>query len=115
MPGVATALPCRRPELVIRPLGDRGPYVVKDPRTGAYYQLGDEEHFLLTQLDGRRDEATVRKAFAQRFGQPLADDELGDFLEMMQDQGLLGTGQPDRPADNPAAPATAPLGPRLLS
>src|SRR5262245_39626010 len=114
MQGVATSLPCRRPDLVIRPLGDRGPYVVKDPRTGAYYQLGDEEYFLLTQLDGRRDAATVREAFAQRFGQPLADEELGDFLELVQGQGLLGADQPARPSGDPAAPPAAPLGLRLL-
>jgi RNA polymerase sigma-70 factor (ECF subfamily) len=53
MPHLAPPLLGRRPELVIRPLGEGGPYVVKDPRSGAYYHLGEEEHFLLTQLDGR--------------------------------------------------------------
>jgi RNA polymerase sigma factor (TIGR02999 family) len=71
MPDLATLLPCRRPELVVCPLGDRGPYVVKDPRGGAYYHLGEEEHFLLTQFDGRRDAEAIRAAFAERFGQPL--------------------------------------------
>jgi len=73
MPDLAELLPCRRPELVVRPLGEDGPYVVKEPRTGAYYHLGDEEHFLLTQLDGQRDAETIRAAFAERFGHvPLA-------------------------------------------
>ena len=43
MPDLATPLPCRRPELVVRPLGEHGPYVVKDPGTALTYHLGDEE------------------------------------------------------------------------
>src|SRR5262245_11023075 len=46
------AYPARRPELIVRPLGEQGRYVVKDPHKSTYYQLGDEEYFLLTQLDG---------------------------------------------------------------
>jgi putative peptide zinc metalloprotease protein len=86
---LASLPPCRRPELVIRPLGDQGPYVVKDPGTGAYYHLGAEEHFLLTQCDGRRDAESVRAAFAERFGQPLSAEELHEFLEMAEARGLL--------------------------
>src|SRR5712692_411808 len=97
MPELATPLPCRRAELVIRPLGDRGPSVVKDPSTGAYYHLGEEEHFLLTQLDGQRDLDTIRAAFAERFGQALSEEELQEFLTMAKERRLLqGEGQPDK-------------------
>src|SRR5712692_3394083 len=89
MPELATLLPCRRSELVIRPLGEQGPYVVKDPGTGAYYHLGEEEHFLLTQFDGQRDAAAIRAAFAELFGQPLSDEELHEFLEMAEARGFL--------------------------
>jgi multidrug resistance efflux pump len=111
MPAGAHLLPPRRTELVISPLGDRGRYVVKDPRAGAYYQLGEEEHFLLTRLDGRHDAGAVRAAFAARFGQPLGEEELDDFLEMVRAQGLLEESPP--PATSPPAPADA-LGWRLL-
>src|SRR5215471_19303276 len=47
-------LPARRSDLVIRALGEEGRYVVKDPRTSAYFQFGTEEHFLLAHLDGRQ-------------------------------------------------------------
>src|SRR4051812_39190574 len=46
--------PPRRPELLVNPLGDEGQHVVKDPWTGAYYNLGKEESFLLLRLDGRQ-------------------------------------------------------------
>src|SRR5262245_23618146 len=121
MPEFTTPLPCRRPELVVRPLGDHGPYVVKDPHTGAYYHLGDEEHFLLMQLDGQRDSEAIRAAFAERFGQPLTEQELQDFLDMARAQGLFQSasaagGSPAvvPPATGDASIDTAPLGLRLL-
>jgi multidrug resistance efflux pump len=127
MPDLVLPLPLRCSELVIRPLGENGPYVVKDSRTGAYYHLGDEEHFLLTQLDGEHDAEMVRTAFAERFDQPLSDEDLHEFLDMAQAQGLLQTPSGGRPlpgatppqgADTPHAPrdgrGAAPLGLRLL-
>jgi multidrug efflux pump subunit AcrA (membrane-fusion protein) len=103
---------------VICPLGERGPYVVKDPGTGAYYHLGDEEHFLLMQLDGCRDAEAIRAAFAEHFGQPLAEEELQEFLEMARERGLLqedrqGDKETRRQPDKETA-AAAPFGLRLL-
>src|SRR5262249_37911532 len=41
------------------PLGDGGEYVVKDPSTGAYCSLGEQEVFLLLRLDGRRSVTAI--------------------------------------------------------
>jgi putative peptide zinc metalloprotease protein len=121
MPEFTTPLPCHRSELVVRPLGDHGPYVVKDPGSGAYYHLGEEEHFLLMQLDGRRDAEAICAAFAERFGQPLAGEELEEFLEMATARGLLqaegvAAGGPPATAVATGEPpvATAPFGLRIL-
>src|SRR5438132_10638051 len=91
MPDSATLLPRRRSELIVRPLGAEHAYVVKDPRSGDYFHLGDEEHFLLTQLDGGQDAAAIRASFRQRFGQLLGEKDLEDFLEMARSSGLLQT------------------------
>jgi multidrug resistance efflux pump len=86
---LATQLPARRNNLVIRPIGERGRYVVKVSGTQNYYHLGEEEHFLLLQLDGKRDAATVCAAFETKFGEPLTEEDLDGFLEMARGQGLL--------------------------
>src|SRR5262245_56931628 len=96
-PGVASIPPARRPELVIRPLGDRGRYVVKDPCTGAFYSFAEQEHFLLTQHDGERDAAAICRAFQERFCEPLSEGDLAEFLELSRAQGFL------RPDPAPAA------------
>src|SRR5262245_62058460 len=90
---LATPLPARRPELLIRPFDDRGQHVVKDPQSGAYYQLGEQEHFLLTQLDGERTAEAVCRAYEERFGEPLAASDLDDFIELARGQGLLQGGE----------------------
>ena len=61
MPDHAPPLPARRLDLRIQPLGDRGSHVVKDPRTGAFFQLGEAECFLLMRLDGAADGRPQRR------------------------------------------------------
>jgi putative peptide zinc metalloprotease protein len=111
----ATALPSRRPDLVVRPLGDHGQCVVKDPRSGAYFHLGAQEHFLLSQLDGQRNVDAVCGAFAERFGEPLSPQELREFLQLAHARGLLQSAATTsdsprieapspRPAAKPAVP-----------
>ncbi|HKB39212.1 MAG TPA: HlyD family efflux transporter periplasmic adaptor subunit [Gemmataceae bacterium] len=109
MPATITLLPARRSELVVRPLGDDGQCVVKDPSTGAYFQLGPQEHFLVTRLDGLQDADSVRTEFERQFGQPLSDDELIEFVEAIREQGLLETPSAKLEARNegPAASASA--------
>src|SRR5258708_5715792 len=89
MSDLDTLLPALRPELLIRPLGDQGQYVVKDSRTGEFYHLGEAEHFLLAQLDGSRTAKTVCAAYAEQFGDPLSEEDLTEFVELARSQGLL--------------------------
>src|SRR5262245_17718662 len=89
MPAVATTLPSRRPELLVRPLGNKGQHVVKDPRTGDYYTLGEQESFLLAQLDGQHAAEDVCQAFAERFGEPLSEEDLDQFVRLAQSRGFL--------------------------
>src|SRR5262249_34278200 len=79
----------RRTDLIFSPAGDGGGYVIKDPRAGHYFTIGEEEHFLLTQCDGQQSAEAIRARFADRFGQPLEPEELDEFLGTARKQGLL--------------------------
>jgi RND family efflux transporter MFP subunit len=101
----------------MRPAGDDGEHVVKNPATGAYFQLGPEESFLLSLLDGRRPADEVRAAFAGRFGGTLGEADLDEFIELARSQGLLAPGQAAHPPErgpslghSPAATGTLPRG-----
>src|SRR5262245_57066527 len=98
MPGLAH-LPTRRPDLRISPLGETGQYAVKDPRSGQFFQLGTIEHFLLMQLDGRQTVQDVCAAFERQFGEPLDEESLQEFIELVCTQGLV-----ELPGDAPAPP-----------
>jgi multidrug resistance efflux pump len=104
MPALTT-LPAHRTELLIQPLGDDGRSVVKDPQTGAFFQFGEAEHFLLTRLDGERTADDLRTAFAEQFGEPLSGDELDEFIEQARGQGLL------QPASGVASEFPSPTSP----
>jgi putative peptide zinc metalloprotease protein len=90
-PASAPLLPERRPDLLIRPIGDNGIYVVKDPHTGEYFSLGAQEQFLLVGLDGRQTADELRAAFELRFGEPLGADDIAGFVALASAQGFLRT------------------------
>lgn len=89
MTAASASLPTRRAELVIRPLGERGRYVVKDPRGGSYFHLGPQEHFLLMQLDGLHAADDVCRAFETQFAEPLTPTDLDGFLAIARQKGLV--------------------------
>jgi multidrug resistance efflux pump len=89
MPATATELPVRRADLRIEPFGTGGDHVVKDPRSGGFFLLGEKEHFLLLQLDGQKDAEGVRGAYEQRFAEPLPDEDLDAFVEAAREQGMF--------------------------
>ncbi|MEX2114319.1 MAG: hypothetical protein WD845_14090, partial [Pirellulales bacterium] len=95
--------PLRRTELTIRPLGERGQHVVKNPATGEFFHLGAEEHFLLMQLDGCTPAKAICASFAERFDEPLTAEDLESFVELARHRSLLeaepnGTEEQDGPA-----------------
>jgi hypothetical protein len=107
MPALAALPWMRRPDLVVRPVGDNGQHVVKNPATGDYFTLGEQEAFLLLSLDGRQSAAALCAAFTERFGEAFAEADLQDFLEIACAQGFV---QPLRPAAGGAGADPDPAG-----
>ena len=72
MPSAASDRPLAlrsRSDLQIRPQWFAGVryFHVKDPLALRYYQLREEEYFILQQLDGRRSPASIQDAYAEEF------------------------------------------------
>mgnify|MGYP006908374344 FL=1 len=86
MSSVTTTPPARRSELLLQPLGG-GRCVVKDRESGDFFEIGEEEHFLLERLDGKHNGDELRQAFEERFDEPLSDEDLDEFI----DAGERGT------------------------
>src|SRR5205085_2788832 len=81
-------------------------------RTGAYFTLGEQESFLLCQLDGVRDAGGICRAFEERFGEPLSEEDLGQFVKLARSRGFLlpaaETARAAQVAGPSASPAPAP-------
>jgi ribosomal protein L16 Arg81 hydroxylase len=60
------------------------------------------EYFLLERLDGKGTADELCATFAERFGEPLSEEELEDFLHLANERGFL---QPDETPPSPPAPA----------
>src|SRR5947209_18788351 len=103
MADTSAKAPVLRPDLVLRPIGDEGQHVLKDPATGVYSPLGPQEAFLLERVDGSQSPEIITRAFEERFGEPLPSEELESFVQIALDQGFLV------PAGPPAPPAAADL------
>jgi putative peptide zinc metalloprotease protein len=81
----------KRPDLQITPPQQGGQsWGVKDPVTLSYYELRDEEYFVMSQLDLPVEAVDLCAAFGERFRpQILEPEELSRFLGQLIQQGLL--------------------------
>lgn len=95
-PAKGRALPGRRDDLVVRPVPGNQ-FVVKDPVTEAYFQLGEQEWFLLSQFDSQATTATVLDAFQRQFDEALSTEDLDEFVEMASKRHLLKDSRSSRP------------------
>src|SRR5215472_15831260 len=87
--GAERRLPICRSLLVSWASRQNGLYLVRNRSTGETFQLGEEEQFILERLDERSSADQICAAYAARFGQTLALDELSDFFSLAAQQGLL--------------------------
>jgi putative peptide zinc metalloprotease protein len=98
LPSAQRALPLRaRPELSVYRLEMAGTRMwgVKDPVSLRYYQLGDEEHFILGCLNGRTSLEEIRRRFAQAFSPKVISlPRLEHFLTSLHQQGLVLSDRP---------------------
>ncbi|MYY02709.1 MULTISPECIES: M50 family metallopeptidase [unclassified Streptomyces] len=101
--------PALGPGVLISPPLLRGPrtvYLLKHPVSGAAFEVGPKEHFLISRLDGTRTLDDLAPAYAERFGRRLAEEHWNRLLGLLGTRSLLA-GAPDPP---PAAPAPARTG-----
>lgn len=81
-----------RADLNIQPLlfGGKKYWGIKDPISLQYYQLRDEEFFILQLLDGKSSFDTIRHQYEQKFlPQKLEATQLQGFLSHLHQAGLI--------------------------
>lgn len=96
MPTSGTKLPSIRKDLIVRKVAD-DEFVVKTCSRQEYFCIGNEEHFLLTQLQVTQTVDELCNVFEREFGDSLSDEEIDEFLQLVRSRGLT-----DEPEDSPA-------------
>jgi multidrug efflux pump subunit AcrA (membrane-fusion protein) len=86
---------------------DDGAHVIKNVRTGNYYNLAQREAFLLIQLDGTHSLTTLCEAFEKEFGYPVAKEDVREFIELATSSGLLESDNAVRQANLVKSPRRA--------
>lgn len=89
MPTLDDIAPMLSSDVVLHPLKEDGRHVVKIGRKQRYLQLGEQESFLLLKFDGKTPYREITTSFEDRFQEPLSADDVGDFVKMAKDEGLL--------------------------
>jgi putative peptide zinc metalloprotease protein len=116
--GSGSRWPVFRRDLEVVPrtaAGDSGGFVIRDPRSGASFEMDEKEFYLCGQLDGHNAPEAIRSRFQQRFSRPLGKAEFDDFLRLVERQGLLApNGAPAVPRDFEPFPGAFLEAPRWL-
>lgn len=97
--------PALRPEVLLSaPLLD-GPatvHLVKDPVSGASFEIGPKEFFLVSRLDGSRSLAEIGAEYANAFGRRLGEGNWQQLLALLGTRRLLvGGPRPHGPQPSP--------------
>ena len=99
--------PTRAPHVSMGPGMLRGAdpvYLVKNGDTGARYELGPREHFVLERLDGTRTLDQIGDEYAARFDKRLGEGSWLQLLSLFGSRGLLSAGETAEPAKRPKRP-----------
>ncbi|MFJ9767799.1 peptidase M50 [Streptomyces erythrochromogenes] len=108
MTGLLDHRPALRPDILLSPPLLDGPatvHLVKDPVSGASFEIGPKEHFLVSRLDGSRSLAEIGAEYGRAFGRRLGEGNWQQLLALLGSRRLLAGGPPP--------PAPAPPGPPL--
>jgi len=73
-------------------------YVVKDPISGRYFQLGEKQYFIATLLDGRRGPDEACLLFEEQYNAKLSAEALRKFISRLANLGFLEGTEPDTAA-----------------
>ncbi|MFD9338924.1 peptidase M50 [Streptomyces sp. NPDC060028] len=98
--GLLEHRPALRPDVLLSPPLLDGPavvHLVKDPVSGASFEIGPKEYFLVSRLDGASTLAEIGAAYGQTFGRRLGEANWQQLLALLGSRRLLAGGPPPTP------------------
>jgi putative peptide zinc metalloprotease protein len=93
-------LPKLNPWIELCDLGN-GNFVVKNINDRTYFSTGEEEFFILQQLQKNSPRPELKQRYNERFAESLDDADLGSFLTAIERKGLIPNVLGRTPATSP--------------
>ncbi|WP_405706578.1 peptidase M50 [Streptomyces xanthophaeus] len=104
--------PALRPGILLSPPLLDGPavvHLVKDPVSGASFEIGPKEYFLVSRLDGSRSLAEIGAAYGEAFGRRLGEGNWQQLLALLGSRRLLAGGPGPQEPGPPGPPRSGTL------
>jgi len=88
-------LPALRSDLIIKSqtIGKQQSYIFKDPVKQSYFRFEDEEHFVLTHLDGRISADDLATAYNEKFDDEMTGKDMEGFVSSVRSMDLFEKNQ----------------------
>jgi ABC-type multidrug transport system ATPase subunit len=100
--------PALRPEIRVGPAalhGARTVHLVRNRRTGQFFEVGIKERFIIERLDGDRTLREIASDYIAEFGRRIPDGEWAAILGTLWRRGFLGSSAaPGSPPERGAPP-----------
>ncbi len=94
--------PACSPDLELSAEEQDGQKVIKHCRRGTYLRVGPHESFLLEQLDGQQTYESIAARFRKRFADDISLEEIGTFVSLARQEGLLEKRRAGRAKSRPS-------------
>jgi len=88
---MASSLPKLRSDLTVseHKTIDGSSFVIKEPNSGNFFRLGEAEHFIVQQFDGKTPADDIRKRGEEKFEAEISKETLDAFVAQLEKRGLL--------------------------
>lgn len=83
-------LPRLNNDLVLQQISE-SEFVVKNRSNRQFFSVGPVEYFLLSYLDGESTRSRLRRHYERKFGEPLDNSDIDEFLQLAASQKFLIT------------------------
>ena len=84
-------LPRLNDDLVLQQISE-SEFVVKNRSNRQFFSVGPVEYFLLSYLDGESTRSRLSRHYERKFGEPLDNSDIDEFLQLAASQKFLAIG-----------------------
>ena len=86
-----STLPTLRSDIVLKEqiVNQEKSFICKDPVAQAYFRFEEEEHFVISLMDGKKTAAQIAKLYNQQFDDDMTAQDIQEFVQSLRSMDLF--------------------------